>query len=100
METIRVVVTDDSELRETVAELERLSELDFRLRDDIKAGRFDGFFDFPLDFFVVEDGPTIRTGEPGVRIKRTERLNNLLAALRTGHIDHARSLAQFGTAGI
>ena len=100
METIRAVVTDDSELRETVEEIERLSNLDVRLHRDIELGGFNGFFDFPLNFFEVERDSALGTGHFAVRIKRTKRLNDLLAALRTGHIDHARSLAQFGTAGI
>jgi hypothetical protein len=100
VETLRVVATDDSELHETMAELKNLSELDVDLRRDIEAGRFDGFFNLPLKWFEVENGPAAGTGEVGVRVKRSERLNNLLAALRTGHIDHARSLADSGYASI
>ena len=79
METIKVVVTDDSELREIVAEL---SELNVRLHGNVEASSLHRFFDSPLDFFEVENGPAVGAGELGVRIKRAQRLNNLLSALR------------------
>lgn len=88
METITVVATDDTELRETIAEL---SELQVGLNGDIEAGLFDSFVDCPLDFYEVENGPAAAgTNQLGVRIKKSQRLIDLIAALRARHlVQHA-----------
>jgi hypothetical protein len=81
LETVRVVVTDDSEFRETIADLRNVSDL------NIKANGLDAFFDCPLDFFEIKNGPTAGAGQCGVSIQRTQRLNDLLSALRACNVD-------------
>lgn len=88
METISVVVTDDSELSETVMEIQGLSD------SEITASGLNRLFDFPLEFFSIEAGPTAGTGKLGVRIKRADKLNVLLSAARARKAGHARSLSQ------
>ena len=99
MEKIRVVVTDDSELQESLSEL---SELKLDGVSDLEAGLISRFFDFPLDFFEVQNGPAAGTGELGVRIKRTQRLNDLMSTLRASHgsLGHASDSITSGTVSI
>jgi hypothetical protein len=96
-------VTDDLELQETLAELKRFSELKFYVGGDVEAGLLNRLFDFPLDFFEVQNGSAAGTGQIGVRIKRTPRLNDLLSALRARHVNsigHASDSITTGTVGI
>ena len=48
----------------------------------------DRFFDSPLDFFEIEGKPTAGTNELICALKRTQRLTDLLVALRTFNVDH------------
>ena len=49
----------------------------------------DRFFDSPLDFFEIEGKPTAGTNELICALKRTQRLTDLLVALRTFNVDRA-----------
>lgn len=93
METIKLEIADDSELRQALSEL---SELDLDLCSDVESRLLHSFFDAPLDFIEVQLDTTVRTRKNAVRIKRGQRLNDLLSALRTRHINHAAILSQLG----
>jgi hypothetical protein len=49
----------------------------------------DRFFDSPLDFFEIEGKAAAGTNELVCALKRTQRLTDLLVALRTFNVDRA-----------
>jgi hypothetical protein len=84
VETTLVLLADDSDFREAVEEVRQLSEL-HRSSDFETLGLHD-LFESPLDFAEVENVAAVRAGEMSVRVKRSQRLIDLLSALRAGDL--------------
>jgi hypothetical protein len=78
---------DGTEMDRVLADIGEL-ELDAGFHDMRGALRLlDRFFDSPLDFFEIEGKTTTGTNELVCALKRTQRLTDLLVALRTLNVD-------------
>jgi hypothetical protein len=88
MESVKLVF-DGSEMDRVLAEIGAL-ELEASFHDIRGPLRLlDRFLDAPLDFFEIEGKPTSGTDELVCTLKRTERLTDLLVALRTFNVNRA-----------
>ena len=80
---------DAMEMDRVLAEIGVL-ELDASFHDMRGTLRLlDHFFDSPLDFFEIEGKTTTGTNELVCTLKRTQRLADLLLALRTFNVNRA-----------
>lgn len=88
METVKLKF-DGTEMDRVLTEIGD-SELEANFHDVRGALRLlDRFFESPLDFFEIEGKAAAGTNELVCALERTQRLTDLLVALRTFNVDRA-----------